>query len=304
MKNPADVQEKPVQTGEGLQQGGGDLAKLPLQELEERLSSSGDGLSGMEAQKRLEQYGYNELPEKRENSLLKFLSYFWGPIPVMIMIAAILSAVLKHWPDLGVILALLFMNAVVGFREEYQAGNAIAALKKQLALQARVKRDGKWEGIPARELVPGDIVRLRIGDIVPADARLLEGEPMQVVQAALTGESLPVEKKTGEAVFSGSIIKQGELDGLVYATGQKTFYGKTVELVQTAETRSHLQKAVVKIADYLLVIAVVLAIIIVGVAFTTQRTVSDCTSISPGANHCGGARGNAGCFVRDNGAGR
>ena len=244
-----------------------DLSSLPLKKLEERLASSENGLSAAEAKNRLQQYGRNELPEKKESPLLKFLSYFWGPIPIMIMIAAALSGILRHWPDLGVILALLFLNALVGFREEYQAGNAIATLKKRLALQARVKRDGQWISLPSPELVPGDVIRLRIGDIIPADARLLEGDPVQVDQSALTGESLPVERKSEEEVYSGSVIKQGEINALIYATGKKTFYGKTVELVQSAVTRSHLQRAVIKVADYLLIVAVIFAIIIIGVAF-------------------------------------
>ncbi len=243
------------------------LKDLPPAELKSRLGFSPNGLSQAEAQSRLSQYGYNELAEKKENPFLKFLSYFWGPIPGMIMIAAILSGVLRHWPDVGVILALLVMNAIVGFHEEHQAGNAIAALKEKLAVQARVKRDGTWTAIPARELVPGDIVRLRIGNIIPGDARLLEGDPVQVDQSALTGESLPVERKPADVVYSGSILRRGEIDALVYATGKDTYYGKTAELVKSAVTRSHLQRAVLKIADYLLVIAIVLAILIVGVAF-------------------------------------
>jgi H+-transporting ATPase len=243
------------------------LVDLPVAELLPRLATSPDGISQAEAQRRLDQYGYNEIPEKKVNPVLKFLSYFWGPIPGMIIVAAILSGVLRHWPDLGVILALLVINAVVGFREEHQAGNAIAALKEKLAVQANVRRDSKWSTIPARELVPGDIIRLRIGNIVPADAKLLDGDPVQVDQSALTGESLPVEHKPGDAVYSGSILKQGEIDAVVYATGKGTYYGKTAELVESAETRSHLQRAVLKIADYLLIIAAVLAVLIVGVAF-------------------------------------
>jgi H+-transporting ATPase len=242
-----------------------DLSVLPLARLQQRLKSSSDGLSAAEARSRLAQYGYNELVEKTTNPILKFLSYFWGPIPGMIALAAILSALLSHWPDFGVIVVLLVMNAVVGFREEHQAGDAIAALKAKLALQARVKRDGAWSTIPARELVPGDIVRLRIGDIVPADARLLQGDPVEVDQSALTGESLPVEHAPGDVVYSGSIIRQGEIDALVYATGQGTYYGKTAELVETARTRSHFQRAVIRIADYLIVIALTLAILILAV---------------------------------------
>jgi H+-transporting ATPase len=244
------------------------LKDLPVAELMKELRTSDSGLSQQEAQSRLEKYGYNEIEEKKESPFLKFLSYFWGPIPIMIIIAAILSAVLRHWPDVGVILVLLLVNAVVGFREEYQADSAIAALKKQLAIKARVKRDGEWASITARELVPGDVVRLRIGEIIPADAKLLEGDPVQVDQSALTGESLPVEHKSGDAVFSGSVLKQGEIEALVYATGKSTYYGKTAELVESAVTRSHLQRAVIKIADYLLVIAAVLAVVIIGVAIS------------------------------------
>ncbi len=242
------------------------MKDLPLADLQSRLGFSVDGLSQDEVRRRLAQYGYNELPEKKTNPVLKFLSYFWGPIPVMIMVAATISGVLRDWPDMGVILALLVMNAIVGFREEFQAGNAIAALKEQLAVQARVKRDGDWANIPARELVPGDIVRLRIGEIVAADAKLLDGDPVEVDQSALTGESLPIERQPGDTVYSGSIIRQGEIDALVYATGKDTYYGKTAELVESAETRSHLQRAVIKIADYLIVIAVALAVLILGVA--------------------------------------
>jgi H+-transporting ATPase len=243
-----------------------DLKSLPLPELQAKLGSSPDGLSQAEAQKRLTQYGPNEIEEKKTNPFLKFLTYFWGPIPWMIEAAVILSAVARHWPDFAIILLLLLANAVVGFWEEHQAGNAIAALKAKLAIKARVRRDGKWTTLEARELVPGDVIRVRLGDIVPADARLLEGDPVEVDQSALTGESLPVTRKTAETVYSGSIIRQGETDALVYATGQNTYFGKTAQLVQEAHTVSHFQRAVLKIGDYLIVLAVVLVVLILAVA--------------------------------------
>jgi H+-transporting ATPase len=243
-----------------------DLQSIPLPEVEKKLGSSPDGLGQAEAQKRLTQYGPNEIEEKETNPLLKFLTYFWGPIPWMIEVAVILSAVARHWPDFGIILLLLLANAVVGFWEEHQAGNAIAALKAKLAIKARVKRDGKWINPAARELVPGDVIRLRLGDIVPADARLLEGDPVEVDQAALTGESLPATRKSGGAVFSGSIIRQGEIGALVYATGANTYFGKTAQLVQEAHTVSHFQTAVLKIGDYLIILAVVLVTVIIAVA--------------------------------------
>jgi H+-transporting ATPase len=171
----------------------------------------------------------------------------------MIEAAVILSAVARHWPDFGIILPLLLANAVVGFWEEHQAGNAIAALKAKLAVKARVKRHGKWISPEAREVVPGDVIRIRLGDIVPADARLLEGDPVEVDQSALTGESLPATRSPGEAVYSGSIIRQGEIGAMVYATGANTYFGKAAQLVQEAYTVSHFQRAVLKIGDYLII---------------------------------------------------
>ena len=239
---------------------------MPLAELRKQLESPSEGLTQAEAQKRLMQYGYNELSAKETNPLLKFLSYFWGPIPWMIEAAAVLSAAVSHWGDFWIILVLLVGNAAVGFWEEYQAGNAIAALRKRLALRARVLREGAWSTIPARELAPGDCVRLRIGDIVPADARLAEGDPIEVDQSALTGESLPVERKTDEVVYSGSIVRQGEIEALVYATGGATYFGRTAHLVESTQTHSHFQRAVLKIGDFLIVIAAALVALIVAVA--------------------------------------
>ena len=243
-----------------------DLKTMPLAELEKKLGSSPDGLSQAEAQKRLTEYGPNEIEEKKTNPFLKFLTYFWGPIPWMIEAAVILSAVAQHWPDFFIILLLLVANAVVGFWEEHQAGNAIEALKAKLAIKARVKRDGKWITPVVRELVPGDVIRLCLGDIVPADARLLTGDSVEVDQSALTGESLPATRKPGEAVFSGSIIRQGEIDALVYATGANTYFGKTAQLVQEANTVSHFQRAVLKIGDYLIILAVILVALIITVS--------------------------------------
>ena len=240
-----------------------DLKTLPMAEVEKKLGSSPEGLTQTEAEKRLKQYGPNEIAEKKTNLLLKFLGYFWGPIPWMIEAAVILSAIARHWPDFGIILVLLLANAVVGFWEERQAGDAIEALKAKLAIKARVKRDGKWVTPPARELVPGDAIRLRLGDIVPADARLLDGDEVSVDQSALTGESLPKTTKPGDPVFSGSIIRRGEIGALVYATGAKTYFGKTAELVETAVTVSHFQKAVLKIGNYLIMLAIALVAVII-----------------------------------------
>jgi len=230
------------------------------------LEPSGDGLSESEVARLLEEHGRNELPEHPRNPTLKFLSYFWGPIPWMIEAAAVLSAVVHHWADLAIILVLLLGNAIVGFWEEYQADTAILALKSKLAPTARVRRDGAWRTIDARQIVPGDLVRLRLGDIVPADARLRDDAEVEVDQSALTGESLPVTRTRGDAVYSGSVLKRGESDATVIATGAGTFFGRTARLVEETETVSHFQKAVIRIGDSLLVLAVAMVVLIVLVA--------------------------------------
>jgi H+-transporting ATPase len=213
------------------------------------------GLTEAEAEERLARYGRNELIEKKRSPVVKFLLSFWGPIPWMIEIAAVLSGVIHHWEDFSIITILLVINAVVGFWQENRADNAIELLKKKLAVTSRVMRDGKWVEKPASDLVPGDLIRMRMGDIVPADVKLVEGEFLQADESALTGESLPVEKGAGDTAYSGSIIRQGEMTALVTATGMETYFGKTASLVQTAKTQSHFQKAVVKIGNFLIIIA-------------------------------------------------
>ena len=243
-----------------------DPSKEPLEQLQRLLGYSDDGLSEDEARRRLAESGPNEITEKKTNPFLKFLSYFWGPIPWMIEIAVILSAVTESWADLCIISALLVANGLIGFWEEYQADNAIDALKAKLALQARVKRAGRWTTLAAREVVPGDLLRVRIGDVVPADVRLLGAKTLDIDESALTGESLPVTKNGGDPVYSGSIVKRGEADAVVYATGGNTFFGKTARLVDATENVSHYQQAIVKIGDYLIAITIVLVVVIVTVA--------------------------------------
>jgi len=237
------------------------------EELFAELASSPQGLSSAEAEARLAQYGPNALAEKKVNPLLKFLRYFWGPIPWMIEVAAVLSAIVRHWDDLGIILALLVFNGVIGFWQEFKAANALEALKKQLALTARVLRDGHWQAIPAPELVPGDVIRIRLGEIIPADVKLCEGDFLSVDQSALTGESLPVSKKVGEVGYSGSVARQGEMVALVTGTGSNTFFGRTASLVQTAGAVSHFQKAVLHIGDYLIYLSLGLVAVLIVVQF-------------------------------------
>lgn len=241
------------------------IKDISAEDLFRQLGTSQGGLTASDAGARTRQYGLNELPEKKVNPVIQFLSFFWGPIPWMIEVAAILSAIVKHWDDFVIIMVMLVFNALVGFWQEHQAANAIDALKNQLALKARVKRDGKWEEEDAKNLVPGDIIRLRLGDIIPGDVKLLEGDYITVDQAAMTGESLPVNKNAGDIGYSGSIVKQGEMEALVVATGENTFFGKTAKLVSSAESASHFQKAVLTIGDYLICLSVGLVLVLVAV---------------------------------------
>ncbi len=191
----------------------------------------------------------------------------------MIELAVILSAIVQHWPDFYIILVLLFTNALIGFWEERQAGNAISALKAKLANRALVKRNGKWSNIVSNKLVPGDIIRLRLGDIVPADVRILDGSETEIEldQSALTGESLPVTRKSGDVVFSSSIVRRGEVDALVFSTGSNTYFGKTARMIQKSQTVSHFQKTVIKIGNYLIILAVIMILIIIVFAFIRKN---------------------------------
>ena len=252
-----------------------DVKDLSVADTLDKLSTSAGGLTREEAEKRLEEYGYNEITEKRVNPIVKFFGYFWGPIPWMIEIAATLSAVIQRWADFWIIALLLLVNAVIGFWHEHKAENAIELLKRRLSLNAKVLRDGKWEVVPARELVPGDIVRVRLGDIVPADIKLVSGDYVQVDESVLTGESLPVEKHVADVAYSGSIIKLGEMTAVVYATAMNTYFGKTAKLVEVAETESHFQKAVIKIGDYLIVLATFLVVLIFMVAMFRHESLRD-----------------------------
>lgn len=237
--------------------------RVDIDALFRELETSPEGLSEAEATARQERYGRNALEEKRTSTLRKLFGYFWGPIPWMIEVAAVLSALVRHWDDFAIILALLLFNAGVGFWQEYKAANALDALKRQLALRARVRRDGAWSDTEASALVPGDIIRLRLGDIIPADARLFDEGYLAVDQSALTGESLPVNKQSGELVYSGSVARQGEMTAVVTATGSDTFFGRTAGLVERAGAVSHFQKAVLAIGDYLIYLSLGLVAILI-----------------------------------------
>ncbi|KEH19962.1 plasma membrane ATPase 4 isoform X1 [Medicago truncatula] len=234
-----------------------DLDRVPLEEVFDHLKCSRQGLTSEEGASRLEVFGHNKLEEKTENKFLKFLGFMWNPLSWVMEAAAIMAIALANgdgrppdWQDFVGIIALLIINATISFIEENNAGNAAAALMAGLAPKAKVLRDGKWSEQDAAILVPGDIISIKLGDIIPADARLLEGDALSVDQSALTGESLPVTKYATQEVFSGSTVKKGEIEAIVYATGVHTFFGKAAHLVDSTNQVGHFQKVLTAIGNF------------------------------------------------------
>jgi len=211
------------------------------------------GLGLDEVQKRLREYGYNEVPEKKKSRTIGFFKKFWGVTPWMLEITAGLEWALGKFFEMYVVMGLIVFNAILGFIQEERANAALELLKAKLKVNARVKRNGNWILIPARELVPGDVVRLRAGDFIPADIKAAEGN-VEVDQSSLTGESQLIEKKKNEMLYSGSIVKRGEATGLVVSTGAKTYFGKTVELVQVAKPKLHMEEVTSRVVKWLVII--------------------------------------------------
>ncbi len=217
------------------------------------LQSGKNGLSEKEAEKRLLESGYNEISDAKQSAVLKFISKLYGPVPLLLWVVLILSYALGHFKDFAVVLVLLIFNATVGFLEEHKADHSIEMLKKRLSTNARVLRSGSWVSIPSKFLVKGDVIRVRMGDVIPADLKILELEALQVDESALTGESLPVRKQAGNIAYEGSAVKAGEATCMVIATGNSTFYGKTAALVKIAKPKPHLEKVILKIVKYLII---------------------------------------------------
>ncbi|PIA40834.1 hypothetical protein AQUCO_02400118v1 [Aquilegia coerulea] len=234
-----------------------DLERIPIEEVFEQLKCTKEGLSSDEGANRLQIFGPNKLEEKKENKLLKFLGFMWNPLSWVMEAAALMAIVLANgdnrppdWQDFLGIVVLLVINSTISFVEENNAGNAAAALMAGLAPKTKVLRDGRWSEQEAAILVPGDIISIKLGDIVPADARLLEGDPLKIDQSALTGESLPVTKNPSDEVFSGSTCKQGEIEAVVIATGVHTFFGKAAHLVDSTNNVGHFQKVLTAIGNF------------------------------------------------------
>ncbi|CAO1939778.1 unnamed protein product [Urochloa humidicola] len=240
-----------------------DLEHIPVEEVFEHLKCTREGLTADAAQQRVNVFGYNKLEEKQESKVLKFLGFMWNPLSWVMEAAAIMAIALAHggktirgermgidFHDFAGIMLLLIINSTISFIEENNAGNAAAAIMARLAPKAKVLRDGTWSELDASLLVPGDIISIKLGDIIPADARLLEGDPLKIDQSALTGESLPVTKHPGDGIYSGSTCKQGEIEAVVIATGIHTFFGKAAHLVESTSHVGHFQKVLTSIGNF------------------------------------------------------
>jgi H+-transporting ATPase len=242
---------------EGIKNESVDLERIPIEEVFEQLRCTREGLTSNEGEKRLHIFGFNKLEEIKESKILKFLGFMWNPFSWVMEIAAIMAIGLANgdnkppdWQDFLGIVVLLVINSTISFIEENNAGNAAAALMAGLAPKTKVLRDGRWQEQEASILVPGDVISIKLGDIVPADARLLEGDPLKIDQSALTGESLPVTRNPGDEVFSGSTCKQGEIEAVVIATGVHTFFGKAAHLVDSTNNVGHFQKVLTAIRNF------------------------------------------------------
>ncbi|RCV30392.1 hypothetical protein SETIT_6G090800v2 [Setaria italica] len=234
-----------------------DLENIPVEEVFQTLKCTNKGLSSEEAQARIDVFGPNKLEEKKESKILKFLGFMWNPLSWVMEAAAIMAIALANgggrppdWQDFVGIVVLLIINSLISYMEESNAGSAAQALMANLAPKAKVLRDGRWSEQEAAVLVPGDVISIKLGDIVPADARLLEGDPLKIDQSALTGESLPVTKGPGDSIYSGSTCKQGEIEAVVIATGVHTFFGKAAHLVDSTNQVGHFQKVLKAIGNF------------------------------------------------------
>jgi H+-transporting ATPase len=253
--------------------------KNNIDEILKKLETTRDGLTEDEAKSRLDKFGPNALPEKKPNNILKFFSFMWNPLSWAMEIAAIIAISLIDYVDFILIVALLFINASIGFWEEHSSGNAIAALKAQLSPKTKCIRDGqvKKDTLSAT-LVPGDVVLLRLGDIIPADCILLEGEGLKIDQSSLTGESLPVSRYAGDEIFSGSIVKMGETKAVVHATGVHTFFGKAANLVQNSEKSGHFQTVLKAIGYFCISVIIVWVVIELIVQFGIRH--NECVGVT------------------------
>jgi len=248
--------------------------KVSIEETFKSLSTTSEGLTEDEAEERLKKFGPNTVRDEKENPLLKFLKKFWAPVPWMLEITAVITFLIGKAIDTYIIVTLLLFNSFIGFFQESKADNAVELLSQKLNVNSRVLRNGKWKQSPAAQLVPGDIVYVRMGDVVPADLKIVTGE-VSVDQSQLTGESIPVRRIANEVIYSGSTLERGEANCVVLSTGANTLYGQTAELVKKAKSESHLEKLVLGIVKYLAIVDVALVISLVGFSIVFKVSLTE-----------------------------
>lgn len=234
---------------------------MSAEEVKQSLKITGEGLSIEEAAGRIKEFGYNEIQEAKSNLVLEFFKRYWGPMPWLLEISIVLTVILRHYTESIIIFTLLTVNAVIGFWQSGNSHKAVEMLKKKLEIKAKVLRDGVWTLLDAKELVPGDIIALKLGDLVPADAYLLDGQ-LSIDQSALTGESLPSSISQSDIVYSGSVVKRGEAKCAVINTGANTYFGKTVELVKIAKPKSKQEELMLSIVRYMMVLGIAASVIV------------------------------------------
>ncbi len=238
-----------------------DYKTMSAEEVLHNLETSEEGLTSQAADGRLRQFGYNEIQEVKRNSILEFLKRYWGPMPWLLEIAIVFTVVLEHYTESIIIFALLTINAVIGYLQSKNSHKAVEMLKKRLEIKAKVCRDKEWVLLDAREIVPGDIITLKLGDLIPADTYLLGGE-VSVDQSALTGESMPASAATSDIIYSGSVVKRGEAKCVVLNTGANTYFGKTVELVKIAKPKSKQEELMLTIVRYMMYLGVAASVVV------------------------------------------
>jgi len=238
-----------------------EFKSISIEETLKLLNTTERGLSEAEAKSRLKVFGYNEVVEKKRSPVVDFLLRFWGPMPWLLELAAVLSFLLGHYLEGVIIVVLLTVNAIIGHWHARGSQKAVELLKKRLAIRAKVLRDGNWTIREAREIVPGDIISIRLGDIVPADTKILSGE-LSVDQSALTGESLPVDVHESDVIYSGSIVRRGEAVCVVVNTGANTYFGKTAELVKIAKPKSHQEEIMMAIIKYMMYFGIAASLLV------------------------------------------
>ena len=238
-----------------------DYKKMSFEETMKFVETTKEGLSAKEADIRINKYGYNEIKETSKNQFIEFFKRYWGPMPWLLEFSIILTIILKHYTESGIIFVLLTLNAIIGYLQSQNSQKAVGLLKKQLEINAKVLRDGKWILKDAKHIVLGDIINIKLGDLVPADVAIIGGE-VSVDESALTGESLPKDVHQSDIIYSSSIIKRGEAKGVVINTGANTYFGKTVELVKIAKPKSKQEELMLTIVKYMMYLGIIASAIV------------------------------------------